>query len=76
MSISLLVIVGCVVIAGGAVLALPGKSFREAMGVSFRQAIRVLPIILPAALIAGFLAELLPNELVVSLFGREGGWIH
>ena len=75
MSASLLIIMGLVIIAGGAVLALPGKSFSEAMRISLNQAMRVIPIILPAAFIAGFLAELLPNDFVAGLFGREGGWI-
>ena len=74
MSISLLIIIACVVAAGGAVVASPGKSFQEALSISGKQAIRVLPIVLPAMFIAGFLAELLPKELVAGLVGAESGW--
>lgn len=74
MSASLMVIVACVVLAVGAVVASPTKSVREALSISYRQAIRVLPIILPAAFIAGFLAELLPREVVVNLIGAGSGW--
>ncbi len=74
MTISLIVIVLCVLAAGAAVLIAPGKSFKEAMGISWRQSIRVLPIVLPAAFIAGFLAELLPKALVAGLIGPDSGW--
>lgn len=74
MSVSLIVIVAMVVLAAGAVAASPTKSFREAIGISGRQAVRVIPIVLPAAFIAGFLAELLPKELVASLIGADSGW--
>ena len=74
MSFSLLLIVGFVVAAGLAVAIMPGKSFGEAMTISWRQSLRVLPIVLPAAFIAGFLAELLPKELVAGLIGPESGW--
>ncbi len=75
MSASLIIIIVLVLVAGGAVIALPGKSFREAMRISLSQAVRVVPIVLPAAFVAGFLAELLPREIVAELFGAEGGWL-
>ncbi len=74
MSASMIIIVVCVAAAALAVLLNPRKSFKEAMGISLKQAVRVLPVVLPAAFIAGFLAELLPKALVAGLIGPESGW--
>ncbi len=73
MSASLLIIVACVVAAATAVIVSPTKSLKEALTISGRQAVRVLPIVLPAAFVAGFLAELLPRDVVAGLFGDSGG---
>ena len=54
MSASLLIIVGLVVVAGATVVAMPGKSFREAMLISWRQVLRVHPIVAPAAFIVWY----------------------
>lgn len=75
MSASLLIIIGFVVAAAVIVAISPDKSFREALRISFRQAVRVLPIVAPAAFIAGFLAELLPRELVSQIIGPESGFL-
>lgn len=73
MPASLIIMIVLVVVAAGAVLYLPTKSMREALGISGKQAIRILPIVIPAAFIAGFLAELLPKELVGGLVGQDSG---
>lgn len=74
MSISLMIITALVVITAVAVAVSPTRSFSEALSISGRQAVRVLPIVLPAALLSGFLAELLPRELVAGLVGPDSGW--
>jgi uncharacterized membrane protein YraQ (UPF0718 family) len=73
MSASLIIMIVLVLAAGLATALKPGVSFREAIQISKSQAIRVLPIVIPAAFIAGFLAELLPRELVSGLVGPESG---
>ena len=70
----MLIIVLFVVGAAIAVAVTPGKSMKEALSISFHQSIRVLPVVLPAAFIAGFLAELLPKALVAGLLGEGSGW--
>ncbi|MEK9904571.1 MAG: permease [Rhodospirillales bacterium] len=73
MSASLIIMIVLVLAAALATALKPGVSFREAIQISKSQAIRVLPIVIPAAFIAGFLAELLPRELVSGLVGPESG---
>jgi len=75
MSFSLFIILAFVGVSATAVAISPGKSMKEALGISFKQSIRVLPIVLPAAFIAGFLAELLPRDLVAGLLGQGSGWL-
>ncbi len=75
MSLSLLIVAGLTGLAAMIVAASPGKSFREALGVSWKQGVRVLPIVFPAAFIAGFLGELLPQEFVSALIGKESGML-
>lgn len=73
MPVSLLIVTALTAIAGLFVAANPDKSLKEAFTISWKQGIRVLPVVLPAAFIAGFLAELLPQEIVSSLIGAESG---
>lgn len=74
MSASLVIMIVLVLAAAAAVAVSPSKSMREALTISSKQAVRVLPIVIPAAFIAGFLAELLPKELVASFVGQDSGW--
>ena len=74
MTASLIIMGVMVAVAAFAVLLLPGKSMGEALNISGRQALRVLPMVVPAAFIAGFLAELLPRDLVAGLLGPGSGW--
>lgn len=74
MAASLIIMIVFVTVAALAVALSPTKSMREALSISGRQAIRVLPIVIPAAFIAGFLAELLPKALVAGVIGPESGW--
>jgi len=73
MPASLVIMIALVVAAAGAVPYLPTKTMREALGISAKQAARVRPSGLPAAFIPGFLAEVLPKELVSGLVGQDSG---
>ena len=75
MSISLLMVAALTGLAGMSVLANPDKSIREALAISWKQGVRVLPIVIPAAFIAGFLGELLPEEFVSRLIGADSGML-
>ena len=46
MSISLLIVAALTGLAGMIVWAKPGKSVREVLGISWKQGVRVLPIVI------------------------------
>lgn len=73
MSASLLLVWAIAFAAAGTVAIMPDKSFSKALGISWRQALRVTPIVLPAIIAAGFLAALLPESLIAEYIGSESG---
>lgn len=73
MSISLILVWVMALAAAAAVAIMPDKSFSKALGISWRQALRVTPIVLPAILAAGFLAALLPDEMIADYIGPGSG---
>lgn len=75
MSISLIIVAALTAIAVATVAIAPGKSARTAIDISWKQAVRITPIVFPAAFIAGFLAELLPREAVAHVIGADSGFL-
>jgi uncharacterized membrane protein YraQ (UPF0718 family) len=74
MSISTIILVAAVLGLGLAVWAHPERSLAEAMGISKRQAIFLIPVIIPAIISAGFVAQLLPSEQIGQWVGAESGF--
>ncbi|MGY9055608.1 MAG: hypothetical protein ACKVGZ_08395 [Alphaproteobacteria bacterium] len=74
MSISSLVMIAAVLILGLVVQMHPERSLREAMVLSRKQGLNLIPIVIPAIISAGFVAQLLPSESIGSVVGAESGF--
>ena len=73
-SIPTLVLIAAVVGLTATVLAHPEKTLREALAISWRQTLMLIPIVVPAIFAAGFIAELLPSEVIGALVGPGTGF--
>jgi uncharacterized membrane protein YraQ (UPF0718 family) len=74
MSFSTMMLIGMVVVLGLVVHFHPQRSLAEAMRLSRKQAINLIPIILPAIVSAGFVAQLLPSEEIGHWVGADSGF--
>ncbi len=74
MSFSTLFLIGMVIVLALVVHFHPERSLGEAMRLSRRQAISLIPIILPAIISAGFVAQLLPSEEIGHWVGADSGF--
>jgi len=69
-----MILVGAVLLLGLAVLLHPERRLSEALGISRRQAIFLVPVIIPAIISAGFVAQILPSEEIGRWVGPESGF--
>lgn len=57
-----------------AVLVHPERTLSEAMKVSGKQALFLIPVVIPAIISAGFVAQLLPSEEISRWVGPDAGF--
>lgn len=74
MSISTLILIAAAVGLALAVWIHPDRKLSEALGISRRQAIFLIPVIIPAIISAGFVAQLLPSEQIGHWVGADSGF--
>ena len=74
MGISTIILIAAVLGLAIAVLAHPERTLKEAMRVSGRQALFLIPVIIPAIISAGFVAQLLPSEEISRWVGPDAGF--
>jgi uncharacterized membrane protein YraQ (UPF0718 family) len=74
MSVSTMILIGLVVALGLMVQVHPERSLAEAMRLSTKQAINLIPIIIPAIISAGFVAQLLPSDEISRWVGADSGF--
>ncbi|MCA8929849.1 MAG: hypothetical protein KDC18_17450 [Alphaproteobacteria bacterium] len=74
MSVSTLILVAAAIGLALAVWLHPDRKLSEALGISKRQAIFLIPVIIPAIVSAGFVAQLLPSEEIGHWVGADSGF--
>lgn len=74
MGFSTIILVAMVVGLGIAVLLHPERTLGEAMKISGKQALFLIPVIIPAIISAGFVAQLLPSEQIGHWVGADSGF--
>lgn len=74
MSVSTIILVAAALGLAILVWVHPERKLSEALGISRRQAIFLIPVIIPAIISAGFVAELLPSEEIGRWVGAESGF--
>ncbi len=74
MGISTIILIAAVVGMGLAVLVHPERTLGEALKISGKQALFLIPVIIPAIISAGFVAQLLPSEEIGRWVGADSGF--
>lgn len=74
MSVPTIILVLAAIGLAVAVWLHPDRKLSEALGISKRQAIFLIPVIIPAIISAGFVAQLLPSEEIGRWVGAESGF--
>jgi uncharacterized membrane protein YraQ (UPF0718 family) len=74
MSVSTIILVVAVLGLGAAVWLHPERKLTEALKISRRQAINLVPIIIPAIISAGFVSKVLPSDEIGRLVGEDSGF--
>ena len=70
-----LVIYGLLIVLGTVALARGQESFKQSLIRGAEQLIKILPRMLCALVAAGFLAKLIPTEVISSFLGAEAGFL-
>lgn len=74
MGFSTIILITAVIGLALAVLAHPERTLKEAMQVSGKQALFLIPVIIPAIISAGFVAQLLPSDEISRWVGPDAGF--
>lgn len=74
MGFSTIILIAMVLGLGLAVMVHPERTLGEAMKISGKQALFLIPVILPAIISAGFVAQLLPSEEIGRWVGADSGF--
>jgi uncharacterized membrane protein YraQ (UPF0718 family) len=74
MGVSTIILIAATVGLALAVLVHPERTMREALAISGRQALFLVPVIIPAIISAGFVAQLLPGEEIGHWVGADSGF--